>query len=365
MQGDRLESEEEGPVNASQEASCKFRSAYGDIELAPHTDEELSNIQFVPGLTMEQLQAQKTGVKVHQLSHSENETLAQSEESPLKHLERTSEKTKNKRRVKSMINNLGPVLRFCILTYQLTHAYFIVVYIAPTFDNPFSVWLVQLMSLAIYLTTTVNYHVTGHISSLSVKRTREEGFLPRQGYKCCDRCENIWKPDRTHHCSIQKHCVTRMDHYCPITLTTIGMRNHGSFFMTSIGHGLACAIWLALYPVYYVYNFRALARGNITKTVFVTALGFSDYLCVLSIFALSIGIIFAHLILIFNNATTLEGVPGEQHLFKEVRASRLKLQQKALTTSALSTTCVNSTLWPSDCFHYRLLSMLTNTKVRC
>lgn len=322
MQGERLESEEDKAIVNINEGRIKnHRKALGGIELAHHTDEELQNIPYVEGLTMEELQAQQTGKKSFKHVSHGDEKHSNSTTTPLKHLGTSAEKNQKKRKMKTLINNMRPILRLCALTYQLSHTYLMVVFIAPTFSDPFVVWMVRVFCLFIYLTTTYSYHLTGYIPSLSLKRTKDKGFMPRSGYKDCNRCNDIWKPDRTHHCSIQKHCVTRMDHYCPITLTTIGMRNHGAFFMTSVGHALSCLMWVIFYPIYYCYNFKELLRGSLYWFLIMTGVGFADFLCILSIFALSIGITFSHLVLIFNNATTLEGVSGEQTLFKEVRKS--------------------------------------------
>lgn len=46
----------------------------------------------------------------------------------------------------------------------------------------------------------------------------------------CERCQH-WKPPRSHHCSICKRCVLRMDHHCPFTGNCIGMKNHGNFIL--------------------------------------------------------------------------------------------------------------------------------------
>mmetsp|Transcript_47114 Transcript_47114/g.86427 ORF Transcript_47114/g.86427 Transcript_47114/m.86427 type:complete len:435 (-) Transcript_47114:16-1320(-) len=67
----------------------------------------------------------------------------------------------------------------------------------------------------------------------------------------CEHCHN-WKPPRTHHCSLCKRCVLRMDHHCPFTGNCIGMRNHGHFALMYIFamFGLAYSLLLCICAVF-------------------------------------------------------------------------------------------------------------------
>lgn len=46
----------------------------------------------------------------------------------------------------------------------------------------------------------------------------------------CKKCDEAWKPKRTHHCSSCNECIVRMDHHCPWICNCVGYRNHKSFF---------------------------------------------------------------------------------------------------------------------------------------
>lgn len=45
----------------------------------------------------------------------------------------------------------------------------------------------------------------------------------------CEKC-NIYRIDRTHHCSNCKKCIVRMDHHCAWVSNCIGLNNHKNFF---------------------------------------------------------------------------------------------------------------------------------------
>jgi len=47
---------------------------------------------------------------------------------------------------------------------------------------------------------------------MNIANNIEEGSS--RNYKYCKKC-NVPKPPRTHHCSICRKCVSKMDHHCP------------------------------------------------------------------------------------------------------------------------------------------------------
>ncbi|CAE7545200.1 PFA3 [Symbiodinium sp. CCMP2592] len=67
----------------------------------------------------------------------------------------------------------------------------------------------------------------------------------------CTKCGH-WKPPRSHHCSMSKRCILRMDHYCPFTGNCIGLRNHGHFILFYVFSfvGLSYSLVLCFAAVY-------------------------------------------------------------------------------------------------------------------
>jgi len=61
----------------------------------------------------------------------------------------------------------------------------------------------------------------------------------------CHIC-NVWKPPRSHHCSVTGKCVMRMDHFCPFTGNVIAIKNHGHFILMYT--------WAAIGLIYATYH---------------------------------------------------------------------------------------------------------------
>lgn len=324
MELDRLEKAElKGhPNDFSYQKSGKPPTFQG-IELAYHTDEELRNIEYVPGKTLEEIQ----GEKGHKHSHKHHtHHHGKHHSGGVDHstgIQSGGDKTKDKRKFKILVNNYRIILRLLIFLYQICHAAYLVLYIAPIFSNPFVEWMIKVATITFFGTMVYNYWQTAQVSSLSFKRKKQKSFLSNKEYKECEKCNHIWKPTRTHHCSVQAHDVLRMDHYCPVTLNTIGMRNHGAFFMTGLYHLICCLFWMVLYFVYACYQLKPLIRTGIWRTCWMIVLGFADYLIVASLAGLSVGIVASHIPYIINNRTTLEGYGESTALTTDLRKGRL------------------------------------------
>lgn len=320
MELGKLESNEfRDHVNSSQTAIKDTSPILHGVQLAHHTDEELRNVEYRPGLTLEEYQALQNKKGSH-AGHAHSSQTSHSTHSASPGIKNPqAEKSQNKRKFKILVNNYRLILRFLVFSYQLTHGLYLVMYIAPFFSNPFVKWMIQVTSISAVGTVIYNYIQTAQITSLSFKRKKSKSFLSNAEYKECDKCDNIWKPSRTHHCSVQAHDVLRMDHYCPVTLNTIGMRNHGAFFMTGVYHLICCLMWMILYFVYACYQFKPLIRSGILRAMLYILFGLTDYLIIASLAGLSVGIVASHIAFILNNRTTLEGYGETQALVTDLR----------------------------------------------
>jgi len=120
-------------------------------------------------------------------------------------------------------------------------------------------------------------------------------------------CKKCWapKPERTHHCSVCRRCVLKMDHHCPwLANSCIGHRTYPAFV-----HFLTCITLLAIYigtvssfAVYYAFTNPF--KIDDTTPLHEMLLTFSGI-----VITLVVGSFLAyHLYLITRNETTLESL---------------------------------------------------------
>ena len=57
----------------------------------------------------------------------------------------------------------------------------------------------------------------------------------------CRKCK-AWKPPRSHHCSMTRRCVLKMDHYCVWVANTVGLLNYKQFVLFLWWAGLGCVM---------------------------------------------------------------------------------------------------------------------------
>lgn len=74
---------------------------------------------------------------------------------------------------------------------------------------------------------------------------RNVRFLDKILSKKCKKCNSI-KPPHSHHCSICKRCVARMDHHCPWVNNCVGFytQKHFILFLLYVFNGSSHALYL-------------------------------------------------------------------------------------------------------------------------
>ena len=112
------------------------------------------------------------------------------------------------------------------------------------------------------------------------------------GWRSCRKCKS-GKPPRTHHCSVCRQCVMKMDHHCPWVNNCVGFYNYKYFCLFLLYTAVGCA-YTALTCCLALYS-----RRHDHTIVFVLVLTLSV------LFALCLFIGF-HGYLVATNQTTIE-----------------------------------------------------------
>ncbi|XP_008183297.1 palmitoyltransferase ZDHHC15 isoform X3 [Acyrthosiphon pisum] len=120
----------------------------------------------------------------------------------------------------------------------------------------------------------------------------------------CDKCK-IVKPDRSHHCSVCRKCVLKMDHHCPWVNNCVSYSNY-KYFILFLAYGLLMCIFVAATTIEYVIKF-----WDITTDMRIQDGSYKIHIIFLffiaSMFSLSLFSLLAyHIYLVSKNRTTLE-----------------------------------------------------------
>jgi len=72
------------------------------------------------------------------------------------------------------------------------------------------------------------------------------GLRRRRGIRRCRKCNDNYKPARSHHDSVTGRCIVKMDHFCPWVCNAVGIMNHKFFILFILYTFLTAIVSLAL-----------------------------------------------------------------------------------------------------------------------
>jgi hypothetical protein len=201
----------------------------------------------------------------------------------------------------------------------LNHIYFLYYVWMPYTIHYHSAWVVIFFFHLILILT---------IWTLLVAGTSDPGQVPlywgfylgdtdQKRRRYCLMC-NVFKPERTHHCSICNRCVLNMDHHCPWINNCIGFFNR-KFFIQMLFYLNLSLCYILICNSKFTYEVVAKIFQN--KDHFRTELRSKFwFLFIYSIDIVAFIITFLffkmHLILVFENKTTIETIEKKGQKFQ-------------------------------------------------
>jgi len=136
------------------------------------------------------------------------------------------------------------------------------------------------------------------------------------GLRYC-KDDKLYKPDRSHHCSVCQECVLRMDHHCPWISNCVGFGNY-KFFMLTLFYGMLCTAFLLGAMLPRLINVFEPITSNKQFMQYDLPIGVSYLACAITFVALSV-FFFFHVWLTLNAMTTIEYREKRNHDDPDVR----------------------------------------------
>jgi len=199
------------------------------------------------------------------------------------------------------------LIGFCTYTYFK--------YLLPTLEERYGLVgqvLITMLGLYLVLNTLYNYGKAvitdpGLPPEYDEADRAEAEELNQPPPKQCRHCSRS-KPARTHHCSICRRCVLKMDHHCPWINNCVGFGNYRHFTLFMLFLAMSCIfVACVFFPIAYEGMFHVRGRrhpGNLSRsarssimTSFMIACSIMVALCILGGF---------HVYLVLTNQSTIE-----------------------------------------------------------
>lgn len=131
--------------------------------------------------------------------------------------------------------------------------------------------------------------------------------------KCCPKeltnttADNVAKGERTHHCSICRECVQKMDHHCTFLQNCVGLVNHKDFWnllfhATIVSFNLLIEVF-AILLLFYQTKIQLM---NTYEKIIFAVVAFNGVFVVIGVLSAVVPLFLFHTRVILKNITTLE-----------------------------------------------------------
>lgn len=137
---------------------------------------------------------------------------------------------------------------------------------------------------------------------------------------------NVWKPDRTHHCSICNRCILNMDHHCPWINNCVGFYNRKFFIQLLVYVYLSLAV-VVVFSIPEICSrcaglaqLASLTRSN--QSNFVVSRTWYSIMSIIILLAFFMSLLLIctltnfikfHMKLVWENYTTIENLDREEN----------------------------------------------------
>ena len=127
----------------------------------------------------------------------------------------------------------------------------------------------------------------------------------------CGKCTRV-RPARTHHCSVCKTCVLKMDHHCPWVYNCVGFGNYRFFYLFMLHLFLVDAFFLIVtLPVFrHALTLPLLGAGDSFIANDARSWVIMSFVLAAAVEIALLGFLSFHTYLLLTNQTTIEFVSG-------------------------------------------------------
>eukprot|EP00033_Pygsuia_biforma_P003935 GCRY01004311.1.p1 GENE.GCRY01004311.1~~GCRY01004311.1.p1 ORF type:complete len:335 (-),score=20.59 GCRY01004311.1:94-1098(-) len=128
----------------------------------------------------------------------------------------------------------GPFFVILAVVLELGIPYLFLSEVVPFIQFSSFIWKIIFFA-AFWLTSfsMISNYVLSVVVFPQNSKKQDDCYTPNillDGHLFCDKCY-LEKPPRTHHCSVCKRCILRMDHHCPWIANCVGHHNAHYFFL--------------------------------------------------------------------------------------------------------------------------------------